>query len=305
MIIMKELKKKFHIDYKDSSLFAEKARLLQSIWRTEKNYEYEKYGNFLKESFARKTGANFLTKNIFRIVKAEVKNKHIDGKVIKEPRIWNNLLSSQPLAFNLFGELKLKTELATNIFQKLYPERNIYKVIAIDFEYSPGRRNPKYTGDSSAFDVFVEYENNDNQKGFFGIEVKYSENLDDEPSSHKTTYETISNASKIFNMSKLGELKEKPIQQIWRDHLLTLSLFITNQDYEIGDFIYLYPKDNKNCEIGIEEYKQTFNNIEENYFKPITIEKLTETIKTFCKENWINEFENRYLKFDKIDNASW
>ena len=90
---IKELKKIYNTDYKDLSSFAEKARLLQSIWRVEKGFKFEKYGNFLKEDFAKETGSNFLSKNIFGIVKTEVKNKYIDGKVIKEPRIWNNLLS--------------------------------------------------------------------------------------------------------------------------------------------------------------------------------------------------------------------
>ena len=300
----KELRKKYGTDYYDKTDFASNARLLQSIWRTENGFEFEKYGNFLKLDFAKETGANFLTKEIFEIVKFEVKNKHIDGKVIQEPRIWNNLLSSQPLAFNLFGELKINKELATIIFKKLYPERNLKRVTAIEFEYSPGRKNMKYTGDSSAFDVFIEYEMEKDKKGFFGIEVKYAEDLNDEPSTHKNTYEAISSASGIFEMTNINRLKEKPIQQIWRDHLLTLSLFVTNNDYETGDFIYLYPSKNLNGKSGIEEYKKTFNKDIDSHFKPLTIEKLVETIKNHCTDKWINDFENRYLKFEKIEKAS-
>jgi hypothetical protein len=301
---MQELKKKFNTNYKDTTQFAEKARLLQSIWRIEKGYDFEKYGNFLELEFAKKTGANFLTKNIFEIVKQEVKNKQKEGKVIQEPRIWNNLLSSQPLAFNLFGELKPNNGTATKVFQHLFPERKILKVTVIKFEHSPGRKNPKYTGDSSAFDVFVEYENETKENGFFGIEVKYAEDLNDKPSSHKSAYENISKESKIFDMENLPKLKTKPIQQIWRDHLLTLSLFITNNDYSTGDFIYLYPKDNKNCVEAIEKYQETFNPLVESFFKPLTIERLTEVIKLYCKEKWINDFEDRYLKFEKIEMAS-
>jgi len=300
----KELRKKYETDYYDKTDFASNARLLQSIWRTEKKYDFEKYGNFLTLDFAKEKGANFLTNGIFEIVKYEVENKHIDRKVIQEPRIWNNLLSSQPLAFNLFGELKINKELATTIFKKLYPERDLKRVTAIEFEYSPGRKNPKYTNDSSAFDVFIEYETEKEKKGFFGIEVKYAEDLNDEPSTHKDTYETISFASGIFEMSNINRLKEKPIQQIWRDHLLTLSLFITNNDYEIGDFIYLYPSENLSCKSGIEKYKSTFKESIETYLRPLTIEKLVETIKIHCSDKWIIDFENRYLKFEKIENAS-
>jgi hypothetical protein len=300
----KEIRKEYETDYYDKTSFASNARLLQSIWRVENGFEFEKYGNFLKLDFAKATGANFLTKKIFEIVKYEVKNKNIDGKVIQEPRIWNNLLSSQPLAFNLFGELKTNTELATIIFKELYPKRNLERVTAIEFEYSPGRKNPKYTGDSSAFDVFIEYVTKKDEKGFFGIEVKYAEDLNDEPSTHKKNYEIISSVSGIFKMSNINELKEKPIQQIWRDHLLTLSLFVTNNDYEIGDFIYLYPTENLNCKSGIEKYKSTFKESIENYFRPLTIEKLVETIKIYCSDKWIIDFENRYLDFEKIANAS-
>jgi hypothetical protein len=300
----KELRKQFETDYSDNSEFSSNARLLQSIWRVEKGYDFEKYGNFLKEDFSKKIGANFLTENIFDIVKTEVKNKHIDRKMIKEPRIWNNLLSSQPLAFNLFGELKLNLKLATKVFKTLYPFRNIEKIKTIEFEYSPGRKNPKYTGDGSAFDVFVTYENENSQKGFFGIEVKYAENLKDNPSTHKETYEIISEKSGVFDLSQIQKLKEKPIQQIWRDHLLTLSLFITNNDYSIGDFIYLYPTKNTECKDGISQYKQIFKDNVENYFIPLTIEKLTETIKNYCDDKWINEFEDRYLNFSKIEKAS-
>ena len=37
----KHLRVKFSTDYNERSVFASKARLLQSIWRTEKGYELE------------------------------------------------------------------------------------------------------------------------------------------------------------------------------------------------------------------------------------------------------------------------
>ncbi len=297
----KDLRRKFNTDYDDTTIFSSRARLLQSIWRNENGFNFSKYGNFLEPGFARKSGANFLTENIFNIVKNEISNKHKNGKMIKEPRIWNNLLSSQPLAFNLFGELSFYKDGCAKVLQDLYPERNIAIVTEIKFEHSPGRKNPKYTNDSSAFDVFIEYTGNNDERGFFGIEVKYAESLNDQPSTHKVTYERISELSKLFDMSKLEELKEKPIQQIWRDHLLTLSLFITNDDYDIGDFVYLYPADNENCVAGIKKYQRVFSKSKDYYFWPLTMEDLICVMKKFIKQEWVAKFEDRYLNFEKIN----
>jgi hypothetical protein len=297
----KELRIEYHTDYSGDNVFASKARLLQSVWRDEKGYDFERYGNYLKLDFAKENGTNFLTKGITEIVKYELVNKSIDRKVIQEPRIWNNLLSSQPMAFNLFGELKLKKEIATKIFKALYPERKIEEVTQIEFEYSPSRKSEKYTNDSSAFDVFVVYKNDEKKKGFFGIEVKYSENLNDKPSTHKLRYEEVAIKSGIFEMSKLGELKSKPIQQIWRDHLLALSMSKINKEYDFGDFIYLYPKDNTNCQNGVNKYQTAFKENTASHFIPLTLEKFIEELKKVCDENWVSDFEDRYLNFEKIN----
>lgn len=296
----KDLLIKFHTDYADTTIFSSRARLLQSIWRNENGFNFSKYGNFFEIDFAKKSGANFLTENIFKIVKFEIANKHKNGKMIKEPRIWNNLLSSQPLAFNLFGELSIHKDACAKILKTLYPERNIATVTEVKFEHSPGRKNPKYTNDSSAFDVFIEYTSNIDERGFLGIEVKYAESLNDEPSTHKITYERISELSKLFDMSKLDILKEKPVQQIWRDHLLALSLFITNDDYDIGDFVYLYPADNENCETGIKKYQKVFSKAKDHYFRPLTMEELIRVMKKVIHQEWVAKFEDRYLNFEKI-----
>lgn len=102
-------------------------------------------------------------------------------------------------------------------------------------------------------------------------------------------------------MTNLPRLKAKPLQQIWRDHLLALSLFITNDDYAVGDFVYLYPSGNLYCDVGVKAYKTTLNELGETYFKPLTMEKMVETIKRHFSDKWIEEFEDRYLDFGKID----
>jgi hypothetical protein len=82
-------------------------------------------------------------------------------------------------------------------------------------------------------------------------------------------------------------------------------MFVKNNDYKTGDFIYLYPSQNDECKAGVEEYTQTFNVDKENHFIPLNLEKLVGTIKAFCSDNWILDFENRYLNLEKINNISF
>ena len=54
----KELRKKYKTDYYDKTDFASKARLLQSIWRTENDFEFDKYGILKKKEFYDKSKMN-------------------------------------------------------------------------------------------------------------------------------------------------------------------------------------------------------------------------------------------------------
>ncbi len=139
----------------DISEFQRKARILQSMWREERGYEAaffrgKQRGNYLLMPWAKDTLNNYLSGTIKEVVRREVISSRNNGKLYGSPRIFNNLLSSQPLCFNLFAELQQDLNLATRVFQQLCPDR-IAVVTAIEFEHSPSRGNLKYTGDSSAF----------------------------------------------------------------------------------------------------------------------------------------------------------
>jgi hypothetical protein len=290
---------RYHANYPKDTVFAAKTRLLQSIWRENKGLDYnidKKYGNYLTDTDA-KLKKNFITDRIGNLVQEEIKNKE---KVIGQPRIWNNLLSSQPLAFNLFGELKLEEGLktATKVFRELFPNQ-VKKVTAIEFEWSPGRRNPKYTNDRSAFDVFVEYDSIAGKKCFYGIEIKYAEHMDDQPARLREEYDKVSNEMGIYKSESLDDLRNTSLQQLWRDHLLVGSMFKSNDAYDRGDFIILYPKGNTECGELIDKYVKTFKS-DDNYFIPLTLELFYKVLSNNLKDDWVNEFNKRYLDFDKI-----
>ena len=179
----KNLLQDYHVEYEYDSVFSSRARLLQSIWRVE-HLQLEEmgasekgnyFGNYLPIEIAKQKGLNFLNETILKTVQDTIQNKEA-GSLIMEPRIWNNMLSSQPLCFNLFAELKENLTLASDLFSTLFPDR-VSEVLEIKFEYSPGKNDPKYLNDGTAFDVFCIYKTCDQKRGFIGIEVKYAENM--------------------------------------------------------------------------------------------------------------------------------
>lgn len=293
----KDEKIKYNVDYLHDTDFSAYARLLQSKWREKKGFPELKLGNFLEIEFAKTTKSNFLTDNIRQLVTKEVANAKKNGGLISEPRIWNNLLSSQPLCFNLFGEFCFDFELATKFFQQLFPSR-VDKVTAVKFEYSPGRGDKKYIGDHSAFDVFIEY-SKDDKKGFIGIEVKYAESLREETKdkaniNYKDQYATLTNDSGFFKHGSIDFLRQPPLSQIWRDHLLSLA---TKRDYDEGFFVFLFPAKNIHCQNGVDNYKKylAFDNEEQTGFYSRHLDDFINTIADVVCADWTRELRQRYL----------
>ena len=82
-------------------------------------------------------------------------------------RLYNNLLSSQPLAFNFFGFFKSNPDVALAFLQSLKPELTAVEDIVFEFA-------PKNSGDNSAFD-FGFIVNTEDKRGFIGFECKYTD----------------------------------------------------------------------------------------------------------------------------------
>ena len=314
----------YQVRYSADSEFAREARLLQSKWRVEKGYPIgttasgSPMGNYIERTYAEKHKVNLLTDNIRKIAGIELEEAKKTGALIQEDRLWGNMLSSQPLCFNLFGEMHFDLDLATAFFKESFPSSGIARITAVRFEQSPGRGDKKLTGDHSAFDVFVEYDSTKGRKGFIGIEVKYAETLREGADkaektflNHKDEYIRISrNAvvntaifgtymSPVFEMDKIEEMAHSPKFQIWRDHLLALSI-LQNGLYDEGFFLMLYPFRNKECRAGVTEYINALNLSIGNWeshrcFYSRDISEFIERLHDMVNKPWSRELVKRYL----------
>ena len=247
--------------------------------------------------WAEQTLANYLTSTVRNVVREEVMDqKKSRGKLFGRPRIFNDLLSSQPLCFNLFGELKQDLTLATAVFNGFTSGR-VQEVISIEFEESPGRGDARFTGDNSAFDVFVTFKTPRGGDGFIGIEVKYHEHLRGIAATHRPRYDEVADTMGCFAAENRTLLRSQPLQQIWRDHLLAGALKHAG-DYGDGFFVFLYPRDNPHCASAIAKYRACLTDFET--FEDWTLEGLTSGIKRHTSAGWVEELQDRYLNFEKL-----
>lgn len=293
--------------------FQRRARLLQAIWREEKDLPIgerkprNNLGSRLPAAFGEKTGKNMMTDAARLAARRELDAAHpprgshrrASGQNIQKDRLWANLLSSQPLAFNLFANFENNLGAASRVLRRLWPTR-IGTITKMLFEHSPGRLSSTFTSDKTAFDIYFEQTTPSGGRGFVGIEVKYAENMNDAPAEHRTRYDEVTEAMACFRREKLGELRRRPIEQIWRDHMLMGSMLLdARSHWDDALYLFLYPKDNDQCADAVEQYVSCLS--DRCGFEAVTMEAIVDAIEHEANGRWIHDIRDRYLGWHKID----
>ena len=180
------------------------------------------FGNMLRKEDG-ENGLNFLNLIIYDIANERLALQ--EGAV--EPfRLLNNMLSSQPMCFNLFGMMKYDLNLASKLWNSVFPDK-IKEITCINFEYAPIPKE-NYLNDATAFDVYFEFEDFENKKGFFGIECKYTEPFSQKVYDKPEYRRWMNESNSPWKEDSRDKLMNIEWNQLWRDHLLVES--ILNQD---------------------------------------------------------------------------
>ncbi len=172
---------------------------------------------------------NFLSPNISEAVEKTIWERQATSSgIIQKDRLFNNLLSSQPLCFNFFGELKLDQAFALQVLQQFWP--GLTKVKQVIFEFAPVEN---YTNDNSAFDVAFEVMAG-NHVGLVGLECKYTDTFS-QTEYDKAEYRHIfNNRNESVFAAGYEEFRAARFNQLFRNQLIAEAL-IQNGQY---DFVY-------------------------------------------------------------------
>ena len=216
-----------------------------------------------------KTDKNFLSDTIAKVVHHTViERKESDSGIIEEDRLFNNLLSSQPLCFNFFSELKEDTSLALKILNNL--GFNITEVEDVVFEYAP---EENYTTDNSAFDVALVVKKSD-KTGLIGLECKYTDSFSTKEYD-KPAYRDIFNKSHVF-IQDYEDYKASSYNQLFRNQLIAEAL-VQNKNYDFVITGLFCHQDDKAVETG-KQFQKMLKGGEE-VFKIITYQDFIEAMQ--------------------------
>lgn len=240
---------------------------------------------------------NFLTPAIGALAQTEYRanltRPRNQQKVYGYPRVFEDLLSSQPMAFNLFGELALDLDLATRLARVLWPSL-VDRVERIEFEWSPGRWDRRYLDNGSAADVVVFHATPTGGRGAILIETKYHEDLVGKDYALKPRYFEVASASGAFAPDAEHAVTRGILQQFWFDHLLALA---TKQADRLDSvrFVVIYPEVNEACADACPRYRAALTVDGAGTFEHCTLEQIVAAVASVSREEWVRAFSDRYL----------
>jgi len=236
-------------------------------------------------------------------------------ETIEGNRLFNNLLSSQPMAFNLFCPLRQmreeSPETVTTVIKAASPDYSIYKVTDVELEFIP-ENYKELTGDKTAMDTIIRFVDTNGKEGFIAVETKYSENLGTNVAYDKDEYgEKIPRAKSIEAVRELKCFKpdveeqiiigKKGLTQIYRNFLLSerYGFYEGIQSYSI----ILAPKEHPTTNNELESLTNVLRDEYKNKIKKIDLENFVNIIINNSPNEYRAVFErfyDRYLNFDKL-----
>lgn len=298
--------------------FTAKARKHQSLWRVQNGLEIgigpsrnsvnvkgepSYYGNYIKDGEI--TGKNFYYLGTLQYAKWRVENK-LNVETIDSYRLFNNLLSSMPMAFNLFHPLMmLKIEepaIVDNMIRTVFPDiREIFRVTEIGLEFIPTPIE-EYTGDKSAMDAFVKFQDKTGNNFLIAIETKYTDSLGTNVTSNGEVYKKqllLIKESGLFAKEAISKFEngKSKITQLYRNFLLA-EVYGKKHGFKQVFSVLLAPKDNPSTKKELTTLKKYLLDDVGKRVLEISMEDFIDAINKVCpldKKDWIEWFRNRYL----------
>ena len=230
-------------------------------------------GSRLDLDFARESGASFLTTKA--VAAARARTSFVEpNQMFDHQGFWADLLSSEALAVNLFGDLAADLDRADRALHTWWPAAP-GRVTDVRFAHSPGRFDPSYSNSLRAFDAVFVLALPDGSDGVVAIDVKYREAVHREgvKPSHMPRFVEIHDRSGAFRPGAVDVLKRSRLSLIWLEHLLLQSMLQHGSGrWTWGRYVVIHTEGNTNIAQANDEYRTLLS--DDTTFASATIEDL-------------------------------
>jgi hypothetical protein len=218
--------------------FRQRARLHQARWREREGHpigsqpyaprpgvDARPVGSRIPLAYGRDTGANFATTAALEAVKARSAIVEREQS-IDHQGLWADLLSSEALAFNLFGNLAADPSRADRLVHDWFADAP-GRVAEVRFLHSPGRLEEQWLNSLRQFDAAFVVSREDGSRGIVAVDVTYHERLKSETPKPENLwrYREVHERSAAFRPEAFNHVKGRSdLWSPWLEHLLLLSM---------------------------------------------------------------------------------
>ena len=231
-------------------------------------------GSRIPLDHARETGANLLT-DLARAAARERTSFIERHQSFDHQRLWADLLSSEALAFNLFGDLAADRASAERAVHALWPEAP-GAVREVRFAHSPGRLDPAYLNSLRAFDAAFILDAPDGTGGIVAIDTKLHERSQAEipKPTNLWRYKEVAERSGAFAPGAIDAVSGRSdLAETWLEHLLLFSMLQHESgSWTWGRYVVVHPAGNTDVAGLCARYRDLLT--DPSTFHTITIEEL-------------------------------
>ena len=220
--------------------FKRKCRLLQSWYRVEKLKQQDcgpwqpgglQVGSSLVNG--EQSRANFISPAALACAFDKLAEKEEDSDItIDRERLFNNMLSSQPMCFNLFGDFRVgvshENPNAGQVLAAILGEssRSLFSDVEIEMFPRPDgdpKPNGNYIYDKTAFDAAVLFKDGEGRQSLASIETKYTDKLGGNEAHEQDRQKGIAEDLRLFNEKGREWDATHDFDQVVRNLLLTIE----------------------------------------------------------------------------------
>jgi PD-(D/E)XK nuclease superfamily protein len=250
-------------------------------------------GSRIPLPYARETGATFLTASALEAARKRTAAVE-PQQSIDHQGLWADLLASEALAFNLFGDLAADLRRADRAIHAWMPDAP-GRASEIRFAHSPGRLDPEWLNSLRAFDAAFVLDLDDGTHGIVGVDVKYHERLKAEQPKPENLwrYREVHERSSAFRPIAFDAVSGRSdLWHLWLEHLLLLSMLQhPSGQWSWGRYLFIYPSGNVDMADADARYRELL--ADDSTFDSMTLDDLIAA--NVLRATTASALRNRYL----------